>query len=369
MIFFNTQKYTTFKVMKTILAALYFVFILLALAYISTSCRHDVEVICERTYQPVPTNTITKIAFGSCSKETKPQAILDSIALDKPDLFIYLGDNIYGDTRDMSVLKAKYEKLGCKPEFQRLLETCHVMATWDDHDFGENDAGVTYPKKEASKEIFLNFWNEPLNSERRMHDGIYHSHIIGDADHRIQILLLDCRTFRSDLKGSFLGGYNENNDSTATMLGTQQWTWLEEQLRKPAKIRIVCSSTQFSRSYNRWESWANFPLEIERMKALIKNTHANGVVFISGDIHLAELSARNNDGAYPIYDMTSSGLTQLENSNPDNSYRVGALYNSYNYGWIEIDWTNADHTITLSAKNIYRKPVITKTLHLSDISF
>lgn len=83
------------------------------------------------------------------------------------DLFVYLGDNIYGDTEDMNVLLAKYGKLSCKTEFQNLLNSCKVIATWDDHDYGVNDGGVEYPMKVESKNIFLTSGTNPkfLNAE------------------------------------------------------------------------------------------------------------------------------------------------------------------------------------------------------------
>ena len=112
--------------------------------------------------KPVKTNNnISIIAFGSCSKEDKDQPILETILTKEPELFIYLGDNIYGDTRDMDILKKKYDLLGAKDEFQNLRSNCMVLATWDDHDYGENDAGRHYPYKAESKEIFLDFWQEP----------------------------------------------------------------------------------------------------------------------------------------------------------------------------------------------------------------
>ena len=344
-------------------------FIILQLALYLAACNRDPEVKCNKFNQLNTNINLTKIAFGSCSKESKNQPILDSIIKDSSDLFIYLGDNIYGDTRDMSVLKAKYNKLGCKPEFQHLYESCQVIATWDDHDYGENDAGANYPMKEASKEIFLNFWEEPLNSSRRNHKGIYHSYYYGDAAHRVQIILLDCRTFRSDLLGGSINGYAEDFDSTKTMLGDEQWKWLENELQQPAIFRIIASSTQFSRTHVGYEAWANMPLQIEQMKNLIKSTHANGVVFISGDIHLAELSKRVNENAYPIYDITSSGITQLEDSNPNNDNRIGTFYKSFNYGMIDFDWNTSDPKIILQAKNIYGDAVISKTIPLSEISF
>ncbi len=114
-----------------------------------------------------------RICFGSCANQDKEQPILRHIINRKPDIFIYLGDNIYGDTTDMNILKGKYEVLAKKPEFQELRSQVPLLATWDDHDYGADDAGKNYPKKEETKQIFLDFWQEPKDSPRRQHAGIY----------------------------------------------------------------------------------------------------------------------------------------------------------------------------------------------------
>ncbi|MFM8711242.1 MAG: hypothetical protein ACKOC7_08185, partial [Sphingomonadales bacterium] len=113
----------------------------------------------------------TRIAFGSCAHQDRPQPLLRLAASYKPDRFIFLGDNIYGDTDNMDTLRAKYQRWGAKPEFKQLAATTPILATWDDHDFGRNDAGRHYPYKVPSKEIFLDFFKEPLQSERRKHPG------------------------------------------------------------------------------------------------------------------------------------------------------------------------------------------------------
>ena len=51
-------------------------------------------------------------AFGSCGSQDKPMPILHKVTEHKADVFVYLGDNIYGDTKDMKVLENKYNKLG-----------------------------------------------------------------------------------------------------------------------------------------------------------------------------------------------------------------------------------------------------------------
>jgi alkaline phosphatase D len=97
----------------------------------------------------------------------------------RPELFLFLGDNIYADTEDMEVMRAKYAQLAAQPGFQKLRETCPILATWDDHDYGENDAGAEYPKKRESQQVFLDFFGVPRDSPRRAREGVYHSEVFG----------------------------------------------------------------------------------------------------------------------------------------------------------------------------------------------
>ena len=288
-----------------------------------------------------------KISFGSCGHQDKDLSIFDTVVTHKPDLFIFLGDNIYGDTRKMTVLKKKYRKLGRNPHFKHLKSHSPIIATWDDHDFGENDAGRHYPKKEQSKKIMLRFFNEPRSSERWKHDGVYTSHYLTKDSLTIQFILLDLRTFRDDLlrfqKSDITPSgfdyeldYSPYSTADSTLLGTEQWKWLENELTQKADIRIICSSTQFATAYNGYETWANFPHEQERMKMLIKKTKANGVMFISGDVHYGELSKQPNPGAYDLYDLTSSGLTEEWKFACPNQFRVGKPVRDNHFGMIEI---------------------------------
>ena len=155
---------------------------------------------------PALGNTLTRIGFGSCSDETKPQPIWDAILAKPFDLFMFLGDNIYADTRDMEVLRAKYAMLGKEPGFIQLRKTTPIVAVWDDHDFGENDAGGDYPFKEQSRQRFFEFWGEPADSPRRDRDGVYASYVFGPPGKRVQVILPDLRYNRTPLVPLDLAG-------------------------------------------------------------------------------------------------------------------------------------------------------------------
>ena len=314
------------------------------------------EITSEHKIKPLPSRAKipTRIAFGSCGNQSKPQPILKKVVEREPDLFIYLGDNIYGDTKDMNVLAKEYSQLGDKPEFQTLARSVSLLSVWDDHDYGWNDAGKEYEFKEPSKKLFMDFWQVPGKSNRRTRPGIYGSHVFSESGHTLQIILLDTRTFRDKLKrnkkplpdnSQFKNDYEPDSSADKTLLGNAQWKWLEQELAKPADLRIVCSSIQFGHQYNGWESWTNLPLEQKRMVDLIKKTKANGVIFISGDVHWGELSRRDFDDCYPIYDMTASGLTEEWYNVEPNLYRIGQAVRENHFGMIQIDWKTKSPTV------------------------
>lgn len=325
---------------------------------------------------------LARIVFGSCAHQDHDQPIWDTIVAAKPDLFLMIGDNIYGDSRDARVLKAKYEKLGARPGFKKLRATCPLLATWDDHDYGENDAGVEYPSKVASQKVFNDFFNVPEESPRRQREGIYDAQTFGPQGKRVQIILLDTRYFRSPLrswgpkerpKGSGPYRPHEESNEVVTVLGEAQWKWLGQQLRQPAEVRIIATSIQAIANENGWETWGNFPRDRQRLFDLISETKAGGVVFISGDRHLAEISridAEDSGASYALYDVTSSSLNRPgsgANDNEPNGYRLGKNYSPINFGEIAIDWEQKDAAITLSIHGGDGEVVREQKLSLRDL--
>lgn len=298
------------------------------------------------------------IAFGSCGSQDVQQPVLRLAAERKPDYFIFLGDNIYGDTRDSFELKAKYNLLTSKPEFKALKTNTTILATWDDHDYGWNDSGRHYLLKEASKRIFLDFVGEPADSERRKRPGIYTSYYRKHQGKTIQLILLDTRTFRDDLIP--YGGekkddpaffysldYSPHSSSDSTLLGSDQWSWLEKEFTKPADLRVIGSSTQFGISYNGYEAWANFPHEQKRMLDLIKKTKAEGVLFLSGDVHYAEISKLLTPDMYPVYDITSSGITSTWYFATPNTNRIEGPVMDNHFGLLTVDFSGSNPYIKM----------------------
>ncbi|MCX7051579.1 MAG: alkaline phosphatase D family protein [Proteobacteria bacterium] len=310
--------------------------------------------------RPDTTRLPQRIAFGSCAEGAVPQPIWEAVLAADPDLFIFLGDNIYGDTRDPAVLSAKYAQFAAQPGFRRLCDRVPVLATWDDHDYGEDDAGADYPMKEVSQRIFCDFWGEPTDSLRRTRDGIYDAVEFSAGGRRLQVLLPDLRFNRTPIRMLDLGGkkyddwmveleragrpvpgpYERNPDPQATMLGARQWQWLEAQLARPADLRVFASSLQVVADFPGWEAWINYAEDHQRLLQTIRSQRANGLLCLSGDTHYAEASCLRTNAPYPLWDFTSSGLTETWPVLPPNSQRVGEAWREPNFGLLQLDWSD-----------------------------
>jgi alkaline phosphatase D len=308
---------------------------------------------------------LTRIAFGSCADQDKPLPIFETIAEAKPELLLLLGDNIYADLDKsrkvtVDVIREKYEILGKLPGWQKLKAACPIMATWDDHDLGKNDGGADYPLKVESQKLFLDFFGAAADDPRRKQEGVYTSRIVGPPGMRVQVIMLDTRFHRSALKKApfdpvnRIAGYLPNTEPGATQLGDAQWKWLEAELRKPAEVRLLCSSIQVVADDHPFEKWANLPLERNRLYKAIRDAKADGVVILSGDRHLAEIALDNKSVGYPLYDVTSSGLNQGSKGwrvPEKNSHRVASMAYGDNFGMVLIDWTGDDPRLTLQIRD------------------
>ena len=290
---------------------------------------------------------VSRIGFGSCYKPEKSTTLWKAVGEFDPQVWLWLGDNGYPDVIDGKLIKQNlpkdafaknYAALG-KSEGMTVLEKLpagHIMATWDDHDYGLNDAGKDWERKQDSKEAFGKFWKQEVRA-----DGVYSSRDFGPEGKRVRVILLDTR-------------YNREDPGPAgDPLGARQWKWLEEELGRPgANLVVIGSSIQVLAKQHRFEKWENFPKAKERLFALIRKSGAKGVVFVSGDRHHAEISkAAETSAGYPLYDVTSSGLTEQSTIRDEpNDLRVGQVYAGRNFGVIAVDWSQEDPAVRLEIR-------------------
>ncbi len=316
---------------------------------------------------------LTRVAFGSCGDQDKPMPIYDAIVAAKPELFLFLGDNIYADIDETTNklipaakitparIQSKYDVLGKHAGFQKLKATCPLLATWDDHDFGANDAGEEFVHKDESQRMFLDFFGAVATDPWCTQKGVYSAAVFGPPGKRVQVIMLDTRYHRTALTkenaprpGERYLRYRPRTEPGATVLGEAQWKWLESQIKQPAEVRLIGSSIQLVADEHGFEMWANFPKERERFYDLVKKTGAGGVVVLSGDRHLGEISLDPTTVGYPLYDVTSSGLNQGSKgwrAPEKNTHRVAAMPYGDNFGMVLIDWIDDNPRLTLQLRD------------------
>lgn len=292
---------------------------------------------------------LQRIAFGSCNRDYKPQPLWKPIRECKPDLWIWLGDNVYGRADDLADLSRKYRAEKNKPDYIALREQCRVIGTWDDNDYGVSDGGKENPNKVECQRLLLDFLDEPADSPRRKQAGVYVAYTFGPPGKRVKIILLDGRYHR------------DGPGRTADMLGKEQWQWLEEQLTgSDADVHLIGSGIQVIASEHPYEKWANFPQSRQRLFDLIAKTGARNVIFLSGDRHLGEISKLNDPHiSQPLYDITSSGMTHHAKDNffhsfthETNKYRCGQNFVDLNFGLIEFNWNVDAPFVTLQIRDV-----------------
>ncbi len=291
-----------------------------------------------------PTVSHFTIAFGSCNKSNLNNPLWDDIIAANPDVWIWGGDIIYADTDNRKKLREMYLEQDRVEGYAFLKTQIPVIGTWDDHDYGLNDGGVEFKGKTWSQQEFLDFMDVPMDSPRRSREGIYASHDYALPEGNIKIIVLDTRYFRTALTPDrdTKKRTKPNVYGQGTILGPAQWSWLQNELNNSkADFNIIVSSIQFLSNEHGFESWGNFPHEVDRLKGLIVFSNAKGVVILSGDRHISEFSRTNVDGlSYPLIDFTSSGLTHVYSSfsGEPNPFRVGEVVNKISFGLLNFDF-------------------------------
>ncbi|HNC96363.1 MAG TPA: alkaline phosphatase D family protein, partial [Myxococcota bacterium] len=250
-----------------------------------------------------------RFTFGSCGKEDL-QPIFGPILAWEPELFLFIGDNHYGNTKDLNALRMNYRRVHTVPMRASLLSGASNLAVWDDHDYVGNNTDGNASGKDTALRTFREYWANPRYGTDSV-EGIFSSWRSGD----LAFFLLDDRYWRGIPSDS--------------LLGTEQEAWLYAELAaSDAPFKFIVDGSQFSQDSTE-DSWAVYPEAWERLRSTLATVP--GVVLLSGDVHYSEM-IWNSGLTYDIPELTSSPLAY-----PDRSNRfIG----------VEVDTTLADPTLT-----------------------
>lgn len=297
----------------------------------------------------------TTIGLLGCHVQSRPAPSIEFFAdVLQPDYAVWLGDNVYADTEtDPQQIQRQLDILAAKPGFQKLKANTPFFVTWDDHDYGLNNANKYYIFKEESKAIHRSFW-ELENKVPEDRDGVYYAEIVTEANgKKIQFILLD-------------GRYNYDKKNT---LGANQWAWFEEELKKDADVRfVVCGYQVLLPHMTRWESWAKTGKERKRLFNLLEETKANNVIFLTGDQHTTEVLQSQKKLNYFTYEIMACGINQTEKPGRAPNRVMGPDLTFDSSPIIHLIWEKDDATVYFENYDANLKEVVSNfTFKLSDI--
>lgn len=315
-------------------------------------------ISCSQQPKDTPVSTtldFSTIAIGSCARQDLPEHLWKEVTNSDPDLWIWLGDNVYADTEDMRKMASDYDKQKSHPDYQKLIASAEVIGIWDDHDFGVNDGGKEYSKKDSSKILLMDFLDVSPENDVWNHKGIYQTYQYGEGEKTVKVFLLDTRYFRDSLFVDYTEGKKYVPNPNGDVLGEEQWQWLEKELAaSTATVNIIASSIQVIPDEHKYEKWANLPKSQKRLFKLISEIQPSNPFIISGDRHISEFMKIDIDGmTNPIYEFTSSGLTHTWSSggSESNRFRVGNMQIAKSFGIIQFDWVKKNMELKMMGKN------------------
>jgi alkaline phosphatase D len=291
--------------------------------------------------QPAPVRTAPagphplRVAFGSCARVAvdAEQPIFRAIAAWRPDLFLWLGDNVYVDSTSPHAFADEYNRQRSVPSLQPLIRSVPQFATWDDHDYGLNNADRTSPVKDIALAAFRRYWANPSYGLPET-PGTFFRKQYGGVD----FFFLDVRSFRdpADLP----------DGPGKTQLGTVQKAWLKRELAaSTATFKLLISGvgwcTTGGPKFN--ESWGAYDHERRELLGFLREQDIGGVFGISGDTHMGELNRMPGvgRGSYDFHELVASPLAQPPRELADDAQVAERLRPPYvgssNFGVLEFE--------------------------------
>ena len=314
-----------------------------------------------------------RIAFGTCSNIADPRVdvpgnvygagyeIFEAIADQRPDFMLWGGDNLYFRDADWSSrtgMRQRYTHDRALPELQRLLGVTNHYAVWDDHDYGPNDVDRSWSGKLRARETFQLFWANPGYGVPGAEESIGTSYRWGD----VEVFLMDDRSYRAS---------NNMRAGDGDYWGQGQLRWLIGALKSSsATFKLVTNGGQVLSPLTNHENMANYGRERGELLAALAQEPIDGVMFLSGDRHLTELTKMPRLGLYPLYDATISPLTSKPFGDPEepNPWRVRGTWTTVrNFAMLEVTGPRGDRVLTITVRDQKAKVLWTHAIRHKEL--
>lgn len=296
-----------------------------------------------------------RMALGSCAYVNEPRydrpgepygggyEIFRAIHEARPDAMLWLGDNTYlreADWNSRTGILHRYSHTRALEELQPLLASTHHYAIWDDHDYGPDNSDRSFWNKELTREAFRLFWPSPCPNGIAGVGGTACTFRWSD----VRFFLLDNRWHRAP---------NDRLTGPKPMLGDAQIEWLVDALvSSRATFNVVAIGSQVLNPVHDNENYSRYPAERARLLERIRQEGVEGVVFLSGDRHVTEISRLDRPDSYPLYEFTISPLTASvdeEAVGEPNFRRVeGTQVDERNFAVMEVTGPREDRVMSIT---------------------
>ncbi len=290
-------------------------------------------------------------------------AIFNSMANLKPDVTLWMGDNIYlreTDFDNPKAMAARYDKWRSVPELQSLMQTGSHLATWDDHDYGANDSNSSNPFKQVSLDLFKQYWPNPSFGVPEL-PGVFTQYKSSD----VEFFVLDDRWYRD---GDHL------LDDTKQMLGAGQVRWLKNALlSSTATWKLIITGSQVLNLNNKYEGWHHFVKESNEFQEWLEKQKVPGVILLSGDRHFSVLLKKERTNTYPLYELTCSpstaGAYTSASKETQNNLQVvkDSLVTTNNFCDLEFSGKRGDRKMLIQIKDQLGKSLFTTSIAESEL--
>jgi len=268
------------------------------------------------------------------------------VPVHKPDLLLFLGDNVYGDrkgTPSPELLWRRHIDTRQTLPFYHNYELIPVVAIWDDHDFGKNNSEGDYEHAADSALTFNAFFPQEAG---------YSDNVLRGPG--ISTLF---RAFNTEF--AFLDGRTFRHTASQTMMGDEQLDWYLN--NKTSMHNWILSGSQFFGGYRQKESYDIIaPNEFRNL--ILESKRTGTISFAAGDVHYSEImDIDESDLNLKSVELTSSSMHSI--TRPFSKKNPRRRYSLFRQNWMLLTM-NTKNGLDAKVQIIQKRGKIKHTDHI-----